>query len=145
MANKDMIINDPDTNPEQKAIKLLLGIAQSYQSEMIRALANLDISPLQAEILAALASAPKGGMTVNQLKRQMVDDNPNVSRALNKLMRSELIKKKRSEIDQRVVHIKITDKGKAMHEIAETALVPVLKLPLSEKQTLALYELLADL
>jgi DNA-binding MarR family transcriptional regulator len=142
MANKMLILNNREYTDEERALRLMLSIAQDYHTEMVRSLAHLGISPLQVNILNSLVHAPKERLTVNQLKTLQVDDNPNVSRALNKLMKNELIRKKRSNRDQRVVQIRLTEKGRAMHEMAHAAMVPVLKLPLGRKDTGKLLELL---
>jgi DNA-binding MarR family transcriptional regulator len=142
MSRKKLLIEDEHLNQEQKALGLILCVAQDYQSALNKSVANMGISLLQAQILNALIRAPESKLTVNQIKDRMFDDSSNVSRALNKLMNQELIKKKRSRKDQRVVHIQITQKGKAMHEVAENSMVPLLKLPLSQDEITQLFELL---
>lgn len=74
----------------------------------------------------------------------MIDESPNVSRALNKLMDANLIEKQRDEVNQRVVYIHITQAGEDAHIHADTQLMSV-KLDMTETDAEQLYALLKKL
>jgi len=114
MANKKLII-DSDINLDSKTILLLLCTAQELNADITRTLKQFNLSFIQLQILHALAESDSGELTVNQIKSAMVDESPNVSRALNKLMKSKFIRKVRNMVDQRVVYVKITEEGKKVH------------------------------
>lgn len=141
MANKQLIIDAPG-EIKQKALGLLLCSAQEKNSEINRALKPYDISFLQSNILHILDYSPTGSLTVNQIKKFMVDDTPNVSRSLNKLMDKGYIVKERSLEDQRVVHIVITDSGREVHKKADIALENVFTLDISDEDAQTLYDIL---
>ncbi|MCT4639765.1 MAG: MarR family transcriptional regulator [Bacteroidales bacterium] len=145
MANKKLVINNPDTTKEQKALGLLICAAQEFQAVAIKSIAHLGISPLQLNMLHVLDKGPEKGLTVNQIKKFMIEESPNVSRALNKLMDKELIVKTRDKVDQRVVHIQITDKGRKLHAEADGVMVPNMKLDLPESDIDTLYDILLKL
>ncbi len=145
MANKNLVINNPDTNKEQKALGLLICAAQEFQAAAIKSIAHLGISPLQLNMLHVLDKGPDKGLTVNQIKKFMIEESPNVSRALNKLMDKELIVKIRDKVDQRVVHIQITDKGRKLHAEADSVMVPNMRLDLPESDINTLYDILLKL
>ncbi|MCT4646271.1 MAG: MarR family transcriptional regulator [Carboxylicivirga sp.] len=94
-------------------------------------------------ILHILDYAPKEGLTVNQIKQSMVEDSPNISRALNKLMEKKLVLKRRDKQDQRIVHITITDKGRALHHEADALLLKAMNVSLTDEDADRLYEVLS--
>lgn len=122
MANKDLIINS-DTNLEEKIIALLICTGQELSVKLNQNIKPMNLSLTQLNILHVLSKTPNGQLTVNEIKKFMVDESPNVSRSLNKLMENGYIKKQRSEQDQRVVYINITDKGRQIHEDADREVV----------------------
>ena len=124
MANKLAIINS-DLDSPRKAMALIACIGQELKTEMTRKLKSTGLSLIQLDILHTLSFAPEKCLTVNQIKSFMIDESPNVSRALNKLMDAGLIEKKRSMEDQRIVYISITAKGETAHIDADKALLSI--------------------
>lgn len=141
MPKKHLIVGSESLSIEQKVIALLGCIAHEQKTEMESLISDQDLSLLQLEILHNLAQAPKGGMTVGDLKTVLIDDSPNVSRTLNKLVARGLVIKTRSEEDQRTVHVEITDAGHETHQRADIQLLNV-KTTLSETELSQLYGLL---
>lgn len=144
MANKKLIINS-DMSTEQKVIGLLSCIAQEQKVEMTRLIRPTSLSLLQLQLLHALSFAPDGTLTVNQLKAAMIDDTPNVSRTLNKLVEAGYITKERSTEDQRTVYITITEAGHKAHKDADKQILKHVSLGLTDKETELLYKLLLKL
>lgn len=143
MANKKLII-DSDINLDSKTILLLLCTAQELNADITRTLKQFNLSFIQLQILHALAESDSGELTVNQIKSALVDESPNVSRALNKLMKSKFIRKVRNMVDQRVVYVKITEEGKKVHLNADKELLKkTLNLESAEKELL--YKILVRL
>jgi len=67
----------------------------------------------------------------------LIDDSPNVSRILNKMVDKGLVRKERQQDDQRVVHIALTEKGRRLHKQADLKISGHnLKLSPQECQTL---------
>ncbi|PAB58331.1 MarR family transcriptional regulator [Anaeromicrobium sediminis] len=143
MANKDLIINS-DIDLDQKVLGLLICTAQEQTAKMMRSIRHMNLSLTQVNILHALSNSPSGQLTVNQIKSFMVDESPNVSRSLNKLMENGYIVKERSNEDQRVVYITVTDKGREIHESADKELLK-LSLNLSQGELEKMYELLTKI
>ena len=145
MANKAAIIHS-DLDIRQKITGLLVCIAQEKKAEITRLIAPFGVSMLQLNILHALSFAPEGELTVNQIKQLMFDESPNVSRSLNKLVDAGYVIKQRSEKDQRIVHIHITETGHQTHLDADKALLAMDNdLNLSSREAEQLYKLLAKL
>lgn len=143
MANKQLIINS-EIDTEQKVLGLLACIAQEQKVEMTRLLKPTELSMVQLMLLHALDFAPDHTLTVNQLKQTMVDESPNVSRALNKLVDKEYVTKKRCEKDQRTVFITATEKGLQAHRDGDKALM-TMSVNLSNDEITQLYGLLKKL
>ncbi|MBN3564376.1 MarR family winged helix-turn-helix transcriptional regulator [Aliamphritea spongicola] len=143
MANKTAII-DSDMSLEQKVTGLLLCVGHERHVQMTRLIQHTGVSLLQLGLLHALDYAPEEGLTVNQLKALMIDDSPNVSRALNKLVAAGLAVKQRSDADQRVVFLKITDAGRQTHQDADSSLMNM-QLGLDAAEQQQLFDLLKKL
>ncbi|MBB6522179.1 MarR family winged helix-turn-helix transcriptional regulator [Pseudoteredinibacter isoporae] len=140
MANKDLL-DQLDLPIRQKSLAMLACVAQEIKVDMERRISELGISLLQVNLLHVLDKAPNGQLTVNQLKDNMLDETSNVSRTLNKMCDSGLVKKTRSENDQRVVYITITPQGSKLHKQADKLLLQY-ENPLNEKESKTLYKLL---
>lgn len=110
-----------DINMEQKVYGLIMCIAHEMEAATGKTLKKYGLSSTQLAILDALDNSDLEVMTVNQLKGFMLDESPNVSRSLNKLMENKFIVKERDLEDQRVVKIRITDLGRKVHREADMA------------------------
>lgn len=143
MANKQSII-DGDFPIESKILALIACIGQEQKMEMTRRIKHTGLSLTQLHLLHILSQAPQVGLTINQLKALMVDDSPNVSRAVNKLVDGGHAIKERSEIDQRIVHVQITESGELAHVECDNNLMGI-SLGLSQSETKQLYQLLAKM
>lgn len=129
---------------EHKTSALIMCVAQEMKTEIARVLKPTGLSFPQLMLLHTLDAGPENGLTVNQLKQLMVDESPNVSRAVSKLADAGLVIKQRNEQDQRVVHIRITDAGRQAHKEGDTQF-DQLTLGLSNTDLQQLYSLLAKI
>lgn len=143
MANKQLILQS-NIPVEQKVMGLLMCTAQEKSAEVARLLKPLGLSFTQLSLLHALDWSSDKTLTVGQLKQTMVDDSPNVSRALNKLVEKEFIVKRRCDQDQRTVFISITPEGEAAHAEGDKLLMSS-KLPLSQQDMEQLLNILSKL
>ncbi|MBU4318746.1 MAG: MarR family transcriptional regulator [Proteobacteria bacterium] len=140
MADKNKIYNLP-VSDQDKAAFLILCTAQEVRNRSSNIIKEYDLSMTQLTILHILDEMPMENVTVNTVRDLMVEDSPNVSRALNKLAAKDLITKKRSLEDQRVVFIAISQTGRDLHKICDKKLLGNL-LHLSEEESRILNELL---
>lgn len=145
LANKEAIIQSNQMTEEQKVTALLMCIAQEKKVEFTRAIQPQGLSLVQLSLLHVLDWGPAEGLTVNQLKSAMIDESPNVSRALNKLVDAGYAEKRRDQPDQRIVHIVITDAGRHAHKDADQNMLAIDSLPLSDREITQLYQLLKKL
>ena len=96
---------------------------------------------VQLMLLHSLSHSPDKTLTVNQLKQTMVDESPNVSRALNKLSDKGYIIKNRCKEDQRTVFISITTEGEKAHTDGDNCLMGM-SLNLEQQELEQLYKIL---
>ena len=140
MADKNKIKNLP-IPAQDKAALLILCTAQEVRNRSSALIKEYDISLAQLTILYILDELPIKKATVNTIRNLMVEDSPNVSRALNKLVAKKLIAKERSTEDQRVVFIKINQVGRDLHRICDRKIIGNM-IDLPENESLILTELL---
>jgi len=118
VANKQKVYTS-DFPIRDKAAVLVGCTAQEIANFVERTLKEFDLSRAQLNVLHFLETAAQDKMTVNKLRETLIDDSPNVSRVLNKMMDKGLVRKERQSDDQRVVHITLTEKGRQLHKQAD--------------------------
>ncbi len=124
MANKQLLF-ESEIPSGPKALAMLICSAQEYQSRINLKLKRYSLSLTQLSILHILDSVESTKLTVGDIKEAMVEDSPNVSRALRKLQEKKLVVKERDSKDQRIVYISITDEGRALHVECDNELVTI--------------------
>ncbi len=145
MANKQLIINS-NFDIKLKVYALILCVAGDLESATHKILSEFNLSKLQLDILHELHLTDDNLLSIKEIKEKMVSDSPNVSRSVNKLMENGYIEKERTLADQRIVKVRITEKGKAVHESADKARVALSdNNNLSEDEVKQLYKLLAKM
>ena len=140
MANKQKVFNS-DFHPRDKAAVLVGCTAQEIANFVERELKEFDISREQLSVIHYLDTAEVDKMTVNELRETLIDDKPNVSRILNKMVEKGLVRKERQSDDQRVVHVSLTEKGRKLHKQADQKITGH-NVKLSPKECQTLIELL---
>jgi MarR family transcriptional regulator, organic hydroperoxide resistance regulator len=124
-----------------KAAVLVSCTAQEIANFVERALKEFDLSREQLGVIHYLDTAEADTMTVNELRETLIDDSPNVSRILNKMVEKGLVRKERQTDDQRVVYVSLTEKGRKLHQQADEKITGH-KIRLSPKECQVLIELL---
>ncbi len=129
---------------ENKIYGLIRCIAHEMEAETAKSLKQYGLSNTQLSILEALDNCGRNEiLTVNQIKDTLLDESPNVSRSLKRLMEKKWIEKEQDVLDKRVVRIKITKAGIKVHRDAALAIVKKKEEPsLSIEETKILYDLL---
>jgi len=129
--------------PNEK-VKVLINIL--YTANWITSVQNtffkpFGISPQQYNILRILNGAHQP-LKVQTIKERMIDRAPNTTRLMDKLCAKKLIERIPSETDRRVVHIIITEEGKALISTIGSDLNISLVDNISEQEALELNNLL---
>ncbi len=117
------------------------GWIKSHQNEFFK---PFGISPQQFNILRILRGA-NGEMKVQQVKDRMIERAPNATRLMDKLCAKGLMERRPCPDDRRVVHVKITEKGRdLLKSISDNMDLDILK-KLTEKEASQLSDLLDKL
>ena len=140
MADKKRVYNLP-ISERDKAAFLIMCTSQEVKNRSMGLIKEYDLSMTQLTILHILDELPMEKVQVKTIRKLMIEDSPNVSRALNKLAAKNLIKKERSREDQRVVYVTINPAGHDLHEICDKKISGNL-IDLSEDEARILNELL---
>ncbi|PCI32985.1 MAG: MarR family transcriptional regulator [Flavobacteriaceae bacterium] len=110
MGNLSEELNANFTSEKLKAI-----INIKFTSHWLEAIANDWMKPYnltiqQFNVLRILRGAKKP-ITVQEVKKRMVERAPNATRLMDKLCKKTLIERLRCDTDRRVVYVKITSEG----------------------------------
>jgi DNA-binding MarR family transcriptional regulator len=140
VANKQKVY-ESDFPIRDKAAVLIGCTAQEIANFVERRLQEFDLSRAQLGILHFLDCAEQENMTVNELRETLIDDSPNVSRILNKMVEKGLVHKERQSDDQRIVYVSLTEKGRQLHHQADEKILGH-NVRLSPKECKQLIELL---
>ena len=140
MANKQKVYK-ANFSLRDKAAVLVGCTAQEIANFVERELKEFDISREQLSVIHYLDTAEVDKLTVNELRETLIDDSPNVSRILNKMVEKGLVQKERQTDDQRVVYVSLTEKGRKLHKQADEKITGH-NVRLSPKECQTLIELL---
>ena len=114
MAKIDDIIKTKFTSDKHRFVTNMIYTANWLQNQFVDFLKPFGISPQQFNVLRILRGAKEEWVTMNDIKSLMIDKAPNATRLSDKLLDKQLVKRKRSEEDRRIVYLSITNKGLAL-------------------------------
>lgn len=110
MAKIDLEINSKFTNEQHRFITNLVFTANWVQHTFVEGLKPYGISPQQYNILRILRGF--GDWTsMSEIKDGLMEKSPNTTRLVDKLVAKKFIDRKGSELDRRVVHVRISKTG----------------------------------
>src|SRR5688500_14529703 len=99
---------------DRGASKAIVGIlrADSRAAQTLeRALATIDLTLPQFNVLMVLAASPAGTLPLSDLNAQLVSTPPNTTWLTNRMEERGLVTKRRDENDKRVAHLDLTESG----------------------------------
>ena len=110
MAKIDEEIKTKFENNKQRFIANLMYTSNYYNNIFVNLLKPYGLSTQQLNVLRILRGAGKA-LTINAIKALMIDKSPNLARLADKLLAKELIERRRSDHDRRVVYLIISEGG----------------------------------
>ena len=110
MAKIDIEIKGKFQNNKHRFIANLVFTSNWFRNLVGEHLKPYNISFQQLNILRILRGT-KDWISMNDLKKFMIEKSPNATRLADKLITKGFVERKRSEVDRRVVYLTITDKG----------------------------------
>lgn len=115
MASIDSEIKSKFANDQHRFVTNLVFTANWVQHAFVEDLKSFGISPQQFNILRIL-KAIGDWATMSEVKDGLMEKSPNATRLADKLIKKQLIERKASDIDRRVVYVKISKKGLDLFE-----------------------------
>lgn len=100
-------------NEHHKATVNLLYSSNWLMENIKKFLLSEDITPQQYNILRILRGSGKPLSTL-QIRERMLDKMSDTSRIVDRLLKKELVEKKTSVADKRLVDVTISDKGREL-------------------------------
>jgi DNA-binding MarR family transcriptional regulator len=96
---------------EEEAVLTSARTAEVLGQRMTEFLREYQLSPTQYNVLRILRGAGEAGGTCTEIGERMIGRDPDITRLLDRLESRELIVRRRSIEDRRVVVTRITPKG----------------------------------
>jgi DNA-binding MarR family transcriptional regulator len=95
----------------QRAYLNILFTGYYLESNMQRFLKPLGLTTHQYNVLRILRGAQPKGASASSIQGRMLHSTSNVTRIIEKLLEKELVTRKASATNRRIIDISITDKG----------------------------------
>lgn len=96
----------------------VLYTASAIKARFAQVAAPIGLSAAQFNILRILRGAGDW-LSMNEVKDRMIEKSPNATRLCDKLLNKDLIERRRSAADRRVVHLKLSKEGYALLQKAD--------------------------
>jgi len=110
MAKIDDELKSKFDNDKHRFIANLVFTAGWVKNKHVEVFKPFGLSSAQFNILRILRGA-NDWLPMSQVKERMVERSPNATRLADKILAKELLERKRSDQDRRVVYVRITQKG----------------------------------
>ena len=119
MGSIDTEIKSKLVNDQHRFVTNLVYTAGWVQNVFTNELKPFGLSSQQFNILRILKGAGDW-IVMSEVKDGLLEKAPNATRLVDKLLKKELIERRRSETDRRVVYVQITEAGlKLLDEISQ--------------------------
>jgi len=115
---------DPRDQLQQRITSELLGVARLYRREVDRRLVDHGLTDARAVPILHIARSGDG-MRQGTLAEELGLEGPSLVRLLDQLCAAGLVERRDDPADKRAKTLHITDQGRAMAGVAETALQKV--------------------
>lgn len=110
MARIDDEIETSFPNNRARFITNLIYTSNWFQNGVSDFIKPFGISLQQFNMLRILRGA-KDWVSMNEIKKLMIDKTPNTTRLANNLLQKKFVERQRSDVDRRIVYLKITNEG----------------------------------
>lgn len=104
----------PIDDPTVETILGVLKTSDLLRRELTDPLAEHDLTWQQYNVLSILREGGHKGLPVLDIADRMIEDSPNVTRLVDRLVAKGLVAKTRSAADRRVVYASLTDVGERL-------------------------------
>ena len=109
--------------PEQQAYLQLVRTAGVLQSDLRAFFKSYKLSGKQYNALRAIRRAGSKGITCSQIAAQMVEQDPDVTRLVDRLEKRNLVIRAAEKKDRRIVRVYLTANGQELLEQIDAPLI----------------------
>lgn len=88
-----------------------------FEEDLLKSSANTDLSISEMHLLEDVGKNKPDGKTISDLAASQKITLPSVTIAINKLVKKGYVVKEKSQMDGRVVYVRLTDKGLRIDKI----------------------------
>ena len=109
---------------ESLSVEVYLEILRTSQVAgrwVVEALRPSGLTPAQFNVLRILRGSQPDGLACTRIAERMINQDPDVTRLIDRLVAAGLVDKQRDERDRRVVNVAITKAGLTLTEKASKA------------------------
>jgi MarR family transcriptional regulator, organic hydroperoxide resistance regulator len=115
--------NKPFESLEAEVFLNLQRTTDALSRGLIEMMKPFGISLAQYNVLRILRGAGEEGLACRDISERMVTRDPDITRLLDRLEASDLVKRAREQTDRRVITVRITDNGLKLLEDLHESLV----------------------
>ena len=109
--------------PEQQAYLQLVRTAGILQSDLRAFFKSYELSGKQYNALRAIRRAGSKGLTCSQIAAQMIEQDPDVTRLIDRLEKRNLVIRATEKKDRRIVRVYLTADGEELLEQIDAPLI----------------------
>lgn len=115
--------NRPFDSLEQELFLNLIRTSEWLQGEFARVFKTHGITQPQFNVLKVLQVEEKSGIPIQKIGARMTTKSSDVTRLVDRLERTGMVKRFRTEEDRRVIYVRLTEAGWAIIDQLEQPLV----------------------
>ena len=106
----------PFVSAHQEAALSILHTADALRRHYVEIIAPFGVTPQQYNVLRIVRGAGEGGIPSLEIAERMIERSPGMTRLLDRLEEKDLVTRRRSREDRRVVFCTLTPQGAALLE-----------------------------
>ena len=112
---------------EEEAYLNIIRTSNELNSKFFRFLKSFGITPVQYNILRILRGAGSDGLPGVEVVNRLVTKEPDITRLIDRLEKMVFVRRVRSQLDRRVIFVKITEQGMQLLEKLDKPSLTMLK------------------
>jgi DNA-binding MarR family transcriptional regulator len=132
----------PFRSVQEEVVLSVMRTADQVAVPMNEVLRATGLSPSQYNILRILRGAGEDGLPCGEISERMVRRDPDLTRLLDRLEKSDLVSRTRDTRDRRIIRASITDEGLALLESLDQPVEESIRRALSHMPVTRLRQLL---
>ncbi len=111
MKPEEEILTKEISEDRYNVISEIIQTSSFINNLCIKYLRPYNISPQQCNILKILRDSDPEALTMQMIRKKMVDSTPHITRMVDKLEKQSYVKRIRCENDRRLIYVRLTDEG----------------------------------